>query len=310
MKQRRVMKVLCGMTVLLLSCNGNTPKEKNSGADLQQSHRLEIPQPPVMLPDSEKISYMAAHYWDAFDFADTTWIADTASLEQAFSGWVYILGNMPLSRAVQYSGEPVRKAENHPAMLLHLAGIAEHYFADPNSPFRSEELYIPVLEAVLASQSVDTIYKIRPRARLEAALKNRPGMVAADFGYVTASGRKGRLSQMKGEYVLLMFYNPGCADCRRVEEYIKVSEVFAPLIASGRLAVLAVYPDKDLDLWREHLPEMPEKWTVGYDAGQTVTEKELYDLPAIPNLYLLDGQKKVLLKDAPVEQIEAYLYSR
>ena len=52
---------------------------------------------------------------------------------------------------------------------------------------------------------------------------------------------------------------------------------------------------------------MPDSWVVAYDAEQAVNEKETYVLPAIPTLYLLDRDKRVLLKDAPVEQVEYYL---
>ena len=44
-----------------------------------------------------------------------------------------------------------------------------------------------------------------------------------------------------------------------------------------------------------------------YDAGQKITERQLYDLKAMPTLYLLDKDKRVILKDAPVEQIEQWL---
>jgi hypothetical protein len=40
-----------------------------------------------------------------------------------------------------------------------------------------------------------------------------------------------------------------------------------------------------------------------------VKDKEIYDLKAIPSLYLLDRQKNVLLKDARFEQVEVYLKS-
>lgn len=36
-------------------------------------------------------------------------------------------------------------------------------------------------------------------------------------------------------------------------------------------------------------------------------EEALYDLKAMPSLYLLDGQKRVLLKDAPLSQIREVL---
>ena len=52
---------------------------------------------------------------------------------------------------------------------------------------------------------------------------------------------------------------------------------------------------------------IPSKWINGYDKELTVRNRELYDLKAMPTLYLLDKDKKVLLKDAPVEQVEQYL---
>ena len=38
-----------------------------------------------------------------------------------------------------------------------------------------------------------------------------------------------------------------------------------------------------------------------------IDQKSLYDLKAIPTLYLLDKDKTVLLKDATAEEIEEYL---
>ena len=90
-------------------------------------------------------------------------------------------------------------------------------------------------------------------------------------------------------------------------EYLSKSQSIGELLRSHRLTLLALYPDKDLELWRKYLPEMPDSWVVAYDAEQAVNEKETYVLPAIPTLYLLDRDKRVLLKDAPVEQVEYYL---
>jgi hypothetical protein len=44
-----------------------------------------------------------------------------------------------------------------------------------------------------------------------------------------------------------------------------------------------------------------------YDPDRVVLDRELYDLTAIPTLYLLDAQKRVVLKDAPFDQVELYL---
>ena len=51
---------------------------------------------------------------------------------------------------------------------------------------------------------------------------------------------------------------------------------------------------------------MPAGWMVGMDR-EVVKNEALYDLKAMPSLYLLDGNKQVLLKDAPYEAIRQAL---
>ena len=52
--------------------------------------------------------------------------------------------------------------------------------------------------------------------------------------------------------------------------------------------------------------EIPDGWINSYDKELTVLTEECYDLKAMPALYLLDKDKKVLLKDATVKEIEDY----
>ena len=82
--------------------------------------------------------------------------------------------------------------------------------------------------------------------------------------------------------------------------------MFSPLFASGRLKVLAIYPDDDIAAWRAHLPQMPAGWTVGHSPMEKGGEGA-YDLPGIPALYLLGRDKRVLVKDSSVNVIEAWL---
>lgn len=290
--------------------NGSTADsaERTATVAAKSLHRLDFPQPPAILTtDSARLDYVVSHYWDSFDRGDTTWIADTAALEQAFANWTGVLRYLSEPQAAETITAFFRSTEVCPAVRDRLLEVAERYFYDPNSPLRSEELYIPVLEYAIASPGIDEVYKIRPRTQFEMVMRNRPGNLAADFAYTTSDGRVRRLSSLHGDYTLLLFYNPGCPDCARVEEFIASSQALAPLIESGTLKMLAVYTEDDLDTWRKHIPYLPTNWTVAYDKGCRIAEQELYDLRAIPCLYLLDKQKRVLLKDAPVEQIEAWI---
>ena len=77
-------------------------------------------------------------------------------------------------------------------------------------------------------------------------------------------------------------------------------------IRQKKVSVLAIYTEGNHEVWRDNLPKMPEEWIVGTDQEQIKTEA-LYDLKAMPVLYLLDKDMNVLLKDASYPIIRNYL---
>ena len=268
-----------------------------------------MPVPPAIMVDpAERAAYIAGHYWQGLDYADTAWLADSAALEQVFVQWIALLVQQPAKLPDETVAAVISCGNDHPLMQLRLFELAEHYFNNPNSPYRSEELYIPILKAVISAPAIDSLYKVRPCYQLESAMKNRPGTKAADFAFTTREGRTQRLAEMPGDYLLLYFFNPDCRDCKRVAAYIAESPVFSDARKQGSLSILAIYPDEDMEAWTEHAYGMPAEWIVGRYANPA--DREAYDLPAIPTLYLLDRNKNVLLKDRPVEQIEGLLSAK
>ena len=97
--------------------------------------------------------------------------------------------------------------------------------------------------------------------------------------------------------------------CREVREQLLSSPLHNELTERGDLKVLVLYPDEDLTAWKEHLTDYPTAWINGYDKGCHIERKNLYNINAIPALYLLDKQKMVLVKDSTnVAEIEQILW--
>ena len=79
------------------------------------------------------------------------------------------------------------------------------------------------------------------------------------------------------------------------------------MVQQGELVVLAVCTQDDTPSWRRYLEDIPNNWINGCDKGMSLTVEGVYDLRVPPVLYLLDANKKILLKDVPFAQIEEYL---
>jgi hypothetical protein len=284
----------------------NTVRQRTTSGRPGNFERI-VP-PAVLASPQERADYLVTRFWDKFNFRDTMYCHVPDITEQAFVDFIHLF---PQTSSAAKIAEGVTRlltaAEVESVMYGYFCAKAEHYLYDPNSPVRNDEYYIPFLEHIVNSSKLADVYKIRPRHQLELAYRNRPGVGAQDFTYTPVSGKPGTLYGISADLLLLMFYNPDCSECQRTMEKMKASQTLARCITSGAVKVLAVYPDEKPEVWQKHLNDVPAEWINGYDGSQAIKNNEIYDLKAIPALYLLDKDKKVILRDASVEDIQAYL---
>ncbi len=302
------------MAVGLASC-GTRGGSAAAGTDGKKSgygqERIFIPAlVPSTLSPEDRAAYMNEHYWDRFDFADTLFIAEVDTVRMLTALAVYVSNYVPDSLAFGSMSRLMAKAGTSKRMFGYFMMLAEKVLHDPNSPMRDDELYIPVLEAAVGSDLLDEYEKIPYGYDLEIARQNRIGHEANDFVYTLASGRTGRMHDIESDYLLLFISNPGCPMCRYVREQIISSPMLNELAEHGRLKVLVIYPDEDLEAWHEHRDDYPDSWINAYDDGVVISKQRLYDLKAIPALYLLDAGKRVMAKDCTdVELVERLIAS-
>lgn len=273
-------------------------------ARAQQASSFRLPDvPAVLATPEERAAYLSCHYWDHFDFSDVFLIDRPEVTEQAF---VDFIGILPYTDRADTALETLlHRASVGKKMLRHFILLGDKYLYEPNSPMHNEELYILMLRALLANPALDETEKIRPRHRLETALKNRPGHTAADFGFVCRDGRRMQLNAVCAPYLILYFNDPDCDDCRRAKERLVTSQSLNRLMDSGSLALLSVCVGGKTAAWQQ--AAFPARWIDGYDEGRQLTRRQVYDLKAMPTLYLLDSRKRVILKDISIDKIEECL---
>ncbi|MDR0973826.1 MAG: DUF5106 domain-containing protein [Prevotellaceae bacterium] len=294
-----------GLFVALLACQGQ--KSTSSAQQPKDSVRAFVwPEIPAIITTPEqKVAYVLDNYWQNFDFADTAYVHHPEITEQAWVDYLSILPQVPVERAQKLLQQTFERASADKKVYIYFTDLADKYLYDPNSPFRNEDYYIAVLRQMIESPLLNKYEKERPNDRLRIALLNRVGTPATDFGYTLANGRKGTLYEIKSPYTLIFFNNPGCHACLETINALKRSIPILQSVLNKKLTILAVYPDNDLHEWESHQKDIPAEWINAYN--QTLQETTIYDLKAIPCLYLLDANKRVLLKDTGVQAVEALI---
>lgn len=266
-----------------------------------------MPQLPATLREPrDRAAWLLGHFWEGLDFHDTLRSRSRDFMEQNFANFVSLFPHAPAEAQAPAVGTLMRAAEADTAAYVLLTEIAEKYLYEPNSPMFCEEYFILFLEEIVRTPVLDEFSKIRPRSLLDAARKNRPGMLAADFGYIARDNRRLRLSATPAERLLLFFYDPDCPHCREIMALLDGDPVFNEAVRSRRLTVLALYVDGDRAAWERTKNDLPARWIVGFDTGE-IRSKDLYVMPAMPALYLLNGQRRVVLKDVPADYLLAFV---
>ena len=136
---------------------------------------------------------------------------------------------------------------------------------------------------------------------------NAMGTPAADFAFTDTRGRKRTLYGIEAEYLLLIFGNPDCTACKDLVVQMESSPTVAELGASGRLKVVDIFIDREVDQWKARVADYPAAWINGYDHTFTIRDDILYNVRAVPSMYLLDKDKRVIFKDVPPEILLTYL---
>lgn len=268
---------------------------------------LPLPEVPALITAPEaRADYVAARFWAALDFNDTSLSLDTAFMEQNFANFTSVLPVATERGRRTAMDSLVARATVNADALAYLAEVAEKYLYDPNSPLRDDDSYIAIAEALGASTAVSEWVKARPKQLAERLRKNRPGTRAADFDFTTPDGRRMKLATFadksegsEGSAVILVFFDPECPTCDETLHRLAGSDRLADAIAAGALRVIAVYPPEEDSIsehWADYAAKLPATWTTGIVAGPE-TFGNRYALPALPSIYLLDGNLTVMGRD-------------
>lgn len=283
--------------MLVLSCTGEGRREQ------AVRHFPQVKIPAVISEPSERMEYVLMHMWDDFEGVGMD------EIEKAFPNFIALMQEAPMpvaQKAMEVLFDKICVAEKADTGAHHyvlMTQLVSKYLYDPNSPLRNEDYYLPFVSRMAVSALTDEDLRAAYRYEAESCAICRYGTVAEDFVIRTPGGKNVRMHQIGARRTILFFSNPGCGACRDIAGQIRSVPDIAELVEDGEVAVVNVYIDEDLEAWKQYVNEYPDYWISGYDLYGVIRSRRIYDVRAIPSLYLLDEEKRVLLKDAPVERI-------
>lgn len=330
MKMKINLMIIAAAAIFAAACgnsanqNGEPQKVDQEVKPAEPFQALPFPdvQIPAMLSDQQDmLNYLAENYWDGFTDTSRNYPCDSLYVsgvvreivEQKFADWTLILDYVDISVARKAVGKLYDRAyacEKHNSesnVFETLCDLAPKYFYDPNSPMRNEDYYLPFVSKYASYEGLSEVEKGKYERETRMCSLNKVGTKAADFRFSDKNGRMRNLYDIKAPYILLFFSNPGCEACMQIINVLKGEPAISKMIADKTLAVLNIYIDEDIQAWRSYMPVYPEEWYNGFDPDFVLRSNEIYAVRAIPSLYLLDHEKRVILKDVPENKLFNFL---
>ena len=301
---------------LAVGCGGNKKAEQFAALPFPDIN------PPAVMDNPQDIAqYMALHWWDGITDPSRSYPCDSSlvsgvrigDIEQKMANWTNVLSMVDLATVERSMSRlydrasACEKKDSTSNVFEKFTELVDKYLYDPNSPLRNEDHYACYAERLSKSDLVEPVMQGKYARQVRLAALNRIGSKAADFRFADKRGKMYSLYGIKSELTLLFFSNPGCTACKEIIDVLNNDPVISGLIADGTMAVLNIYIDEDLEAWRSYMPIYPDSWYNGFDPDLVIRGEELYNVRAIPSLYLLDRDKVVVMKDAPEARVFDFL---
>lgn len=301
--------ILCVLFPVLWGCTTGTKNNANKAGKDSLAFKFSYPTLPVLLTDTiEQKSYLSLHFWDSLNFADVALQKSPLVLEPYFVEFSGLLQQIPLPAAKKSINNMFSKLKTNDSVFNLFVTFSEKYLYEPGSPLRNDELYLPVLEELLASKVKTETEKTRYRFQLKMLLKNRIGTKANNIEITTADNSMITMHKVKADYCLLFFFTPGCHSCETVVNQLKSDSLLSEMVQADRIKVIAIATENTADACKSYAGIFPDKWLCGYNKTGDIQRN--YDLKASPTIYLLDRNKKVALKDTEPGAIRVFFSTK
>lgn len=223
--------------------------------------------------DSQLFERYVTLYWQGYDFADSSRV-ESKEFEHIFARYLLSLSYADSSMVERSYNSLLDAVAINPVALQRSISLTEKYLYETSSPQCNDELYLSILKVIIAHNSLHEVERIRPKYQLSKLSQNRVGDLAANIEVQRSNGDIVELHSIQARGVILLFSDPECSECARVDEV--VTSMQQSLDNKG-IEVVKIYPTPHIE--------------------------SLYHLRAIPTIYLLDEHKRVVLKDPSIEEI-------
>ena len=269
----------------------------------------ELPDPPLLADGSMDREYMYQIYkkrfFDNIDFSD-----DRILQTPVYHGRLRIFFNNVL---IQHPDSIIAEADR----LLDKARANKEMFkytlwfitnnAESSQIMGMDKVFVHLVENYYMTDEVDWIGEERRNRIISRAMDLKPlliGNIAPDFEISDPEGNPISLHGIEADYLVLYFWDAECAFCKQATAALQQS--YEQLSGIGA-RIFAVNIENDKQKWLNDIASYDQEWIHGNDIHRRSDFLDVYNIFAIPQIFILDSNKEIVAKDIGAEHVFRFL---
>ena len=237
----------------------------------------------------QKCDWLAENFWLPLDVKNQNAV-DQVKLNHAFNVYATTAQYASKDKVNAALDKLMKNLQKNPTLLVQFTKAAEESIYGPRAEVWIDELYVKILRSALSSKKFPKTRRARYEEQLKQLENTLVGGTPAMFEFKRASGDDAKYFPMSTPTVIF-FGDPGCADCRMSRLRMEANVAFSKAVTDGKINMLYIIPDPEPG-WEKEVENLPRTWTVG--ASDTVSG--IYDLRDSPDIYVIDGEGKIVAK--------------
>jgi thiol-disulfide isomerase/thioredoxin len=286
-----------------INLNNNLLEQENSiikkHPDLLASKIIALEQ--KQITQNVEIKDIADLWWGNIDLNDIR-ILHSPTLQTRL--WNYV---------EQFFSDQYDKEEQDDAFIEGISSLMEMKMSSDIKRFFRNTLisgfidsdYQPVIEYIETTRFGE-LEALRKKTPIDKkSVKVNVGDKAFDFVVKLPNGKNTKLSKIKGNYKLILFWSTWCPHC--IETLPRITEIYEQYKDKG-FEVIAISIDDEQDLWNRYIKDLDLNWInmqEPYSQGSKVLY--MYDVNETPKMFLLSKDLTIISKPATRRQLEVRL---
>lgn len=269
---------------------------------------IEIPQvPPAGTPDSNwRYLYYLNHYWDNCDFSDGALIYTPLFAPKLTEYYEKVI-HPAVDSLIKYSDTLIKKSQASPEIFKYVLWYISSRF-ERSVYLGHDAVFVHLIknyyEKGLCPWIDSTILEnmIRKGNILNNILigKVAPFLVMPDVNDNFHSNY-----ELNVDYTIMWFWDTDCGHCKAATP--KLLELYNRMKDSLNLDIFAICLTSDTAKWKQYLIEHKLPWLNVGNNMANIDFREVYDIKSSPRIFVLDRDKRIIVKNINIEELEDFI---